>query len=550
MVIHKSFIITLVITIIKVHVQGQTLGITNNHYSAYDGYTLFSQLADTSTFLIDNCGNIVHQWEVNSRPGNSEYLLEDGSLLRCGKDEGNTDFVKGGYGGLIEKLDWEGNYLWEYQYSNDSLRQHHDIAPLPNGNVLVLAWEKKDSANAVNSGRDPSILVDKELWPEHIVEIEPIYPNGGNIVWEWHIWDHLVQDFNNTKSNFGVINEHPELMNINAYAGNGGKDWLHGNSIDYNESLDQIMISLKTLSEIIIIDHSTTTEEAKGSTGGNSNKGGDIIYRWGNPINYDTGTSLDQKLFGQHDAHWIKTGLNKEGKIQLFNNNNPGSFSSIVIIDQPTSGFDYDLISGNSFLPNNYFWEYQSVPDTAFFSGRISSSQMLPNDHTLICEGNTGHFFEINQNKEIVWEYFTPINSGTPVDQNTSTSINNSVFRCIKYAFNYSAFNGKDLSATYSIELNPDNDWCNTQLSTNEKSMPQNLKIYPNPAKHFLTVATTRKMKKITITSIAGKKIKEIKSINSTDFSISMDDISLGSYLCIATLINGEKIAMRFFKVN
>ena len=543
-----TFFLTLILYDVQIH--GQTLGVTMNHFSASNGYTLFSQLGDTSTFLIDNCGNIVHNWEVNSRPGNSEYLLEDGSLLRCGKDEGNTDFVKGGYGGLIEKLDWEGNYLWEYQYSNDSLRQHHDIAPLPNGNVLVLAWEKKDSANAVNSGRDPNILIDNELWPEHIVEIEPIYPNGGTIVWEWHIWDHLVQDFDNTKSNYGVINEHPERMNINAHAGNGGKDWLHGNSIDYNESLDQIMISLRTLNEIIIIDHSTTTEEAKESIGGNSNKGGDILYRWGNPKNYDSGTLQDQKLFGQHDAHWIKTGLSEEGKIQIFNNNNPGDFSSIVVINPPISGFNYNLVGGNSFLPDNYFWEYKSTPDTTFFSGRISGSQMLPNNNTLICEGNSGHFFEINQNKEIVWEYVTPINAGVPLEQDASTSLNNSVFRCVKYSINYSAFNGKDLSAGYPIELNPSNDWCNEQLSLIEKSVNQSLKIYPNPAKHFLNVSTKRKIKKITIASILGKKIKESTSLNSTDFSINLEGISIGPYVCIVTLIDGEKLALPFLKAD
>jgi len=241
-------------------------------------------------------------------PGLSVYLLEDGSLLRTCRIS-NSIFSGGGSGGRVEKKDWNNNLLWSYDFSSSAYYQHHDIEPMPNGNILVLCWEYKSLIDVILSGRDPSSLADNELWPSYILEVQPQGNNGINIVWEWHLWDHLVQEFDPSKPNYGIVANHPELLDINFYKGNGKKDWLHCNSIDYNQQLDQIVIGSKTLNEFYIIDHSTTTAEAATHSGGNSGKGGDILYRWGNPESYNNGTATDQKLFGQHNVHWIYKNL-------------------------------------------------------------------------------------------------------------------------------------------------------------------------------------------------------------------------------------------------
>ena len=107
--------------------------------------------------------------------------------------------------------------------------------------------------------------------------------------------------------------------------GGGGvsADWNHVNSVQYNAELDQIILSSHNQNEIWIIDHSTTVEEASGHTGGVYGKGGDFLYRWGNPSIYGRGTSNDTKLGGQHDAHWIANGLPGAGNILIFNNELP-----------------------------------------------------------------------------------------------------------------------------------------------------------------------------------------------------------------------------------
>ena len=143
--------------------------------------------------------------------------------------------------------------------------------------------------------------------PDHIIEVQPTGQTSGDIIWEWHAWDHLIQNYDSSKANYGVVGDHPELIDINFgefYLSTD--DWMHTNSIDYNPQFDQILISVHNFDEIWVIDHSTTTEEAAGHSGGNSGKGGDLLYRWGNPESYDAGTASDQKLFGQHDTQWIK----------------------------------------------------------------------------------------------------------------------------------------------------------------------------------------------------------------------------------------------------
>ena len=140
--------------------QNQTVGLFKYDNSSFDGYTLFSP--NENTYLIDNCGKIIHSWQSSYKPGSSVYLLEDGSLLRTCRIP-NSIFSGGGSGGRIEKRDWDNNLIWSYDFSNTSYHQHHDIEPMPNGNILVLCWEYKSLIDAILSGRDPSALADNEL---------------------------------------------------------------------------------------------------------------------------------------------------------------------------------------------------------------------------------------------------------------------------------------------------------------------------------------------------------------------------------------------------
>jgi len=460
----------------------------------YDGYNLIYPHNQPHVYLLDNCGEIVNVWEdsLQYRPGNTAYLLDDGRLLKTKRASTvvNDAIWAGGGGATVEIRDWDNNLEWSFTINNDTARLHHDVEMLPSGNILMIVWELKTREEAIQAGRDPALLDTDELWPDYVIEVDP---NTDEIVWEWHFWDHLIQDFDDTKDNFGVVADKPGLLDIN-FANDGGADWLHCNSIDYNPELDQILLSTPYLSEIYIIDHSTTTSQAAGDIGGRGGIGGNIMFRWGNPQAYDAGTADDQLLFNNHDAHWvldfIELGHPQYGKIALFNNQAGSDFSTVNTLRPSWDMYSWSYSRFNGQFGPAVFDLTITHPDTqALYSTGLSSVQFLPNNNTLICSGRSGYSFELTPNNEIVWEYKTPLQSGSPVAQETVLELNaNLTFRMDRYPTSYPAFTDRDLSSKGWIELEPDSTFCGILLPTNDLMKQYSLKIYPNPAQQVLTI--------------------------------------------------------------
>lgn len=417
---------------------GQRAGLLLSDERACPGYTLLGPISSTTTYLIDMKGKVVHTWESDATAGNAVYLLENGHLLRTEAVApfGERQFGRGGAGGRVREIAWGGEVVWEFTYSNHEHRSHHDVTVLPNGNVLMIAWEVKSYEEEVAVGRNPSLLKDGELWPDHIIEVDRA---TNAIVWEWHVWDHLIQDFDPAKQNFGTVADHPALIDVNYVlprgSAGGAADWNHINGIAYNEALDQIVLSVHEFDEIWVIDHSTTTAEAAGHSGGRYGRGGDLLYRWGNPQAYRTGTQRDHIFFGQHDAHWIEQGYLGQGHILVFNNGmgRPGKeFSTVMEMVPPVSeDGTYAHRLGFAYPPRSPAWVHRASPPSEFFSSNISGAQRLANGNTLICSGASGRLFEVTPVGEIAWEYINPFVTQTP------DGPRNEVFKVRRYALDY-----------------------------------------------------------------------------------------------------------------
>lgn len=503
------------------------------------GYTLLFPERQSDIFLLNKCGEIVHRWEDDpaARPGAVAYLLENGNILRSKyyANDPNSITTSGGAGGTVELVSWENETLWTYVVDDSTQIQHHDIHFTPHGTVMMIIWQKKELDEIVANGFDTLSNPQRSILTDYILEVDPL---TDSIVWEWHAWDHLIQDHDSTKANYGIIDDHPERIDINYQEYTFGKtDWLHCNSLDYNPVLDQVIINSKHFNEFWIIDRSTTTGEAATSSGGNSNQGGDLLYRWGNPKAYQQGETSDRQLFSQHDVQWIDEddvdpNYDFFGQIALFNNHIETGLSlgQILVPVFDSTNFVYSKTNGK-FLPEN-FSQIFSHPDTARnYSTAASSIQILGSGNVLMCAGRQGRTFELSPEGQVAWEYVTPFKLGNPVPQGTNLALGeNFTFQAQRYLDTYPALIGKTLDPMGFLELNPNSAFCSLVSNQEIESQKDHLTIFPNPANQFLLVKNNYETSnQITLSDAHGKLIL-IRKIPSGITEINTSNLPSGMY--------------------
>ena len=439
----------------------RTVGLLLNEPEAFVGYTLFNRVRSKTIYLIDNQGRVVHTWELEANALFAK-LLENGNLLTYANRGEDLDVSRRD----VTEVDPNGNVVQECHQGGP----HHDFLKMPNGNVLLLSRDKKTAEEAIAAGADPDLVSTDGLILPHIVEARPTGPASCEIVWEWSVWDHLIQDLDPSKANYGVVAEHPELIDLNfrAPVPNDPQWWMRSNAIDYNAELDQIVLTIRFFGEAWIIDHSTTTSEAAGHSGGKGGKGGDLLYRWGNPRAYRAGTPEDQQLFRPHNSQWIAAGLPGAGNILILNNGAEVAefqrgYSSVDEIVPPVDGANYRLDPGSAYGPAEPVWVYAPERPDDFFAPYISGTQRLPNGNTLICDGVHGTLFEVTPAGKIVWKYINPRIGKGPLRQGESVPLEmvhpdvespgNLVYRAHRYAPDYPGLQGLDLTPGEPIEL-------------------------------------------------------------------------------------------------
>ena len=364
---------------------------------------LVAPLDSHYAYLINERNEVLHHWEFEVS-GSNAYLFPDGTLMRSSQEPETEQFDARGSAGRIQKVDWEGTLLWDYKYASTSQLQHHDFELLPNGNVLLIAWEKIPRRQALAAGRDPAKIATDDLYSEKIVEIQPDGPTGGKEVWRWRLWDHLVQNHDASLPGYGQPKDQPRRVDLN-YVRDDQADWIHMNAVDYHPVFDQLILSPRWFDELWVIDHSTTTREAAGSEGGRYGHGGDLLYRMGNPMSYGQGQLSNKILFGQHNCMWIPAGFPGAGDVTIFNNGTSEpkrGYSSVEQFKLPVDASGVYRLSEAGFEPPEVVWSYSRGKE--MYSFRISGAERLANGNTLICSGDQPWILEVSPDKEVVWD--------------------------------------------------------------------------------------------------------------------------------------------------
>ncbi|MCX6268031.1 MAG: aryl-sulfate sulfotransferase [Bacteroidetes bacterium] len=428
------------------------------------GYTLFGTRG--TSYLVDFEGHVIHTWSIGTNP----RFTDGGTLLDAvGGNPSNQN--------LWKELDWNGTTVWQYAETRSNYHGHHDFAKIYNpklGDSTFIYIANKDltAQQCLNAGCDPAHDYTGAQM-DAVVEVDM----QGNVIWEWCFFDHVVQDIDPTKSTYGIIANTPGKIDLNIRGNPVKSDWMHCNSLDYNE----------VHGEFYVIDHGGTfiANDPVGSIALAAGSLGDFKYRFGDPAKYDQGdppsvldnwekaTAGHKQLGGSHDIQWIRPGLPGEGHFLVFNNAqnlfeltpqsyiieiNPYLNSAGVntgnFVNPPTAGYnvvnspDGNLMKEKKNVSKQIVWRFSSKNNTSFYSTIGSSTQRLPNGNTLVCSMNDGHFFEVAPaDTSIVWEYFNPMTrDGIKTIKLDNYPTYNGVFRAYRYAAGHPALDGHDLT--------------------------------------------------------------------------------------------------------
>ena len=268
--------------------------------------------------------------------------------------------------GMKKKYEWflrdeSSDFEDVFQMKNGYLADNHDFQLLPNGHALMLCYDSRtiDMSKIVEGGQ-PNAQIQGSV----IQELD-VYKN---VVFQWRSWDYIP------------ITDSYQDLTKNKF------DYIHVNSMDFDPSDGNIILSCRETSEVIKISRAT----------------GDIIWRMGGKHNEFTFINEHEenapryfKL--QHDAR-----IHPSGTLTMFDNG-----ADKKDMSRPYSrGVEYMLDEPNRTA--TLVWEFRHDPNIIALAG--GNVTRLENGNTTIRWGQASQLgeapamTEVDPNGQLVYE--------------------------------------------------------------------------------------------------------------------------------------------------
>ncbi len=304
--------------------------------------------------LIDMNGNLVHSWKVEPYFNKRSRLLPNGNLVTVGRNR------------RIVEYDWDGNIVW----THEGIGSVNDMRVLPNGHKLLLAHEPipADFQQQVQDQEATQWWDERRRGTEEEQLSADLYEVNadGEIVWEWHAYNHL--DLNR----WSPATPPGDWLHVNSMAPLPENKWYDGGDTRFRPG--NILLNARNIDAMYIIDKETK----------------EIV--WEGTHHYNGGMSHS------HEPEMIEKGLPGAGNIILFDN---GLFTT----NRVHTGQTY-IVELNPFTQEvEWVYETEGYSNIKFFSKTMGTQKRLPNGNTFISEDNTGRLFQVKPDKTIVWEY-------------------------------------------------------------------------------------------------------------------------------------------------
>jgi hypothetical protein len=248
----------------------------------------------------------------------------------------------------------------------------HDVKLFPNGHSFVFGSEVRTfDLSAVVPGGKTAASITGNVFQE--------IDGNNRLVFEWHTFDHVA------------------LTNTFADMTQASFDYAHLNAMNIDPTDNQLLVSLRTTSEIVKINRQT----------------GDIIWRLGGKQNMftfigDHAENAPYYTVGQHDVHRLAN-----GHLMFFDNGNIQG-GGVTPNDRSYSrAVEYALDETN--LTATLVWEFRHTPDIS--AGCTGSIKRMPNGNTTIDWGcavpTSGTILtEVNAAGQVVFEMKHRTNNG------------------------------------------------------------------------------------------------------------------------------------------